>query len=115
MKNPALHRSQRATERFGDLVVTQLLTESQYQCLPLAVWQGLRRADQERQLLDLSGVVADAAAVASPARAVELLEQGRSVLWSQLVERRTDLTVLRQARPDLADRLAAARDGLDRG
>jgi hypothetical protein len=40
--------------------------------------------------------------------AVELLDQTRAVLWAQLLDTRTDLTALRQVRPDLADELGLA-------
>src|SRR5262249_16117715 len=46
-------------------------------------------------------------------RAVELLEQGRGVLWSQLLETHTDLDALRQADPELAARLDTVRAALD--
>jgi tetratricopeptide (TPR) repeat protein len=85
--------------------------------LPLLLWRGLTREDQERQLLNLVGLTSDAAAAAlangEDAHAVELLEQGRSLLWSQLLDLRTDLTTLRHARPDLADLLEEARAGLE--
>ncbi|KOX20623.1 hypothetical protein ADK67_29045 [Saccharothrix sp. NRRL B-16348] len=84
---------------------------------PVLAWHGLHRQDQERQLLDLVGVASDAAATAlaagRPERAVELLEQGRSVLWSQLLDLRTDFLALRSAHPDLARRLEELRDGLE--
>jgi hypothetical protein len=38
---------------------------------------------------------------------VELLEHGRSLWWSQVLDRRADLTGLRAAHPELADRLSA--------
>ncbi|MEU4761788.1 CHAT domain-containing protein [Actinosynnema sp. NPDC023794] len=84
---------------------------------PVLAWHGLHREDRERQLLDLVGVASDAAATAlaagRPERAVELLEQGRSVLWSQLLDLRTDFLALRGVRPDLARRLEELRDGLE--
>jgi tetratricopeptide (TPR) repeat protein len=84
---------------------------------PVLAWHGLHRQDQERHLLDLVGVASDAAATAlaagRPERAVELLEQGRSVLWSQLLDLRTDFLALRGVRPDLAQRLEELRDGLE--
>lgn len=46
--------------------------------------------------------------------ALELLEQGRSVLWSQSLQLRTDLTRLRLADADLAARLEEVRAALDR-
>jgi tetratricopeptide (TPR) repeat protein len=85
--------------------------------LPMLAWHGLHPHDQERQLIDLVGVASDAAATALAAgrteRAVELLEQGRSVLWSQVLDLRTDLLALRSVRPDLAQRLDELRSGLE--
>jgi tetratricopeptide (TPR) repeat protein len=86
--------------------------------LPLLAWRGVSRASRERLLADWGGLAADAAACAiaanQPNRAIELLEQGRGVLWSQLLEIRTDLDALRGTDPRLAAELAAARDDLDR-
>ncbi|MEV6350106.1 CHAT domain-containing protein [Actinoplanes sp. NPDC051851] len=84
---------------------------------PLLVWRGVSRAGRERLLADWGGLAVDAAACAiaagQPDRAVELLEQGRGVLWSQLLEDRTELDMLRGADPRLAARLDAVRDDLD--
>ncbi|MER5265456.1 CHAT domain-containing protein [Actinosynnema sp. NPDC002837] len=85
--------------------------------LPVFAWRGLHREDQQRQLLAMVGVASHAAATAlaagRPQRAVELLEQGRSVLWSQVLDLRTDFLALHDVRPDLARRLVELRDGLD--
>jgi tetratricopeptide (TPR) repeat protein len=86
--------------------------------LPLLVWRGVGRRSRERLLADWGGLAADAAACAiaadRPGLAVELLEQGRGVLWSQLLETRTDLDALREADPELAARLDTVRAALDR-
>ncbi len=80
---------------------------------------GLERADQEFRLGDVAGLASDAAAVCvqagMPDRAVELLEQGRGVLFAQVLDSRTDLTDLRDAYPELADRFAGLRDELQAG
>jgi hypothetical protein len=77
--------------------------------LPVVAWHGLDRATRQDRLAQWSGLVSDAAACAvlagRPELAVELLEQGRSVLWSQSLDLRTDLTRLRAEVPDLAGRL----------
>jgi CHAT domain-containing protein/tetratricopeptide (TPR) repeat protein len=84
--------------------------------LPLLAWRGLDRVTQEARLALRNGLTSEAAthaiAEGSPARAVELLEQGRSVLWAQAVQTRTDLSVLRAVAPELADRLDRARSAL---
>ncbi|GIH05341.1 hypothetical protein Rhe02_34080 [Rhizocola hellebori] len=84
--------------------------------LPLAAWHGLERRSQERQLTTWNPIITSAAAWAidldRPAEAVELLEQGRGVLWAHQLGRRVDLTALRAVRPDLADRLEESRTAL---
>lgn len=85
--------------------------------LPLVAWRGLARSDAERLLTRWPSVASDAAAcaiaVGQPERAVELLDHGRSVLWGQVLDTRTDLATLRAVHPDLAARLSAVRDQLD--
>ncbi|MEU4767545.1 CHAT domain-containing protein [Actinosynnema sp. NPDC023794] len=121
--SPALRRIQ-AASLWADVVAEHDVTsslagyEQAVALLPVLAWHGLHRHDQERQLVDLVGVASHAAATAlaagRPERAVELLEQGRSVLWSQLLDLRTDFVALRDARPDLARRLDELREGLER-
>jgi tetratricopeptide (TPR) repeat protein len=86
--------------------------------LPLLAWRGLARSLREKHLADVGGLVADAAGWAIEAgnleNALELLEQGRSVLWSQSLQLRTDLTLLRLADAGLAARLEEVRAALDR-
>jgi len=85
--------------------------------LPLLAWRGLDRGSQELLLAGRPGIASDAAACAvaagHPERAVELLEHGRAVLWSQLLQLRGELDDLRQSEPAIADRLAAIRAALD--
>ncbi len=85
--------------------------------LPLVVWRGLDRFTQEDHLAELAGLASDAAAAAiaagQPRRAVELLEQGRQVLWTQALHLRSDLTQLQEKAPELASRLDMARSQLD--
>ncbi|MER6107149.1 CHAT domain-containing protein [Streptomyces hirsutus] len=85
--------------------------------LPVLAWHGLGRGDRERLLARTRGLAADAAAAAvaagRPDRALELLEQGRGVIWSQLLDVRSDLTALREAAPDLAAELDRVRHELD--
>ncbi|MGW7410150.1 CHAT domain-containing protein [Streptomyces sp. NPDC054833] len=85
--------------------------------LPLLAWRGLERSDQERRLADLAHLATDAAATAvdlgDADRALALLEQGRTVLWAQLLDLRTDVTLLREHHPVLAARLDTVRTALD--
>ncbi|GHB91540.1 hypothetical protein GCM10010306_103370 [Streptomyces umbrinus] len=73
-------------------------------------WRGLDRPDRERALAECSGVAAEAVAVALSCRDAEagirLAEQGRAVLWSQLLDGRTGFAELRERAPELVDRLA---------
>ena len=85
--------------------------------LPFLAWRGSGQAGRSEALADWAGLASDAAACAIASgqnhRAVELLEQGRAVLWSQLLETRTDLDSLRRDHPPLAAELDRVRSGLD--
>jgi hypothetical protein len=85
--------------------------------LPAVAWHGLDLATREEQLAQWAGLAADAAACAvldaRPELAVELLEQGRSVLWAQALNLRSDLTRLTEIAPGLAGRLDSIRVILD--
>ena len=85
--------------------------------LAVVAWRGVGRTSREQMLHEMSGLGADAAACAvaagEPRRAVELVEQGRAVLWSQLLEVRTDLAALRDAAPELAAQMQEVRGALD--
>ncbi|WP_157736829.1 CHAT domain-containing protein [Actinoalloteichus hoggarensis] len=80
--------------------------------LPQVAWHGIERGARERRLRIWEGLATEAAAAALSAgdadRAVELLEQGRSVLWSQTLQTRDDFSVLQERDPVLHDRLRAA-------
>ncbi|WP_158633288.1 CHAT domain-containing protein [Amycolatopsis sp. WAC 04182] len=90
-----------ATEAFGVAVAL----------LPNVAWHGIERDARERRLTMWEGLARVAAAAAleagDPGRAVELLEQGRSVLWSQALQTRDDLSMLRERDRALHDRLRA--------
>ena len=85
--------------------------------LPLLAWRGLDRATQEYQLGVWGSLATDAAAWAitagHPEHAIELLEAGRTILWSQLLQTRDETEDLRATHPDLAERLDRARARLD--
>ncbi|GAA0402281.1 CHAT domain-containing protein [Acrocarpospora corrugata] len=103
--------------RSGDLRAASGHFEKAMELLPEVVWRGLSQATRERQLSSWNGLATDAAACAIAhgdlQRALELLEQGRSVLWSQQLDIRTDLTALKAKAPDLAARLQRLHAGLD--
>ncbi|WP_143674059.1 hypothetical protein [Streptomyces caniscabiei] len=84
--------------------------------LPLLAWRGTSRATQENSLAQHLGLASRAASCAITAgqlaRSVELLEHGRSVLWSQYFETRADFNELSRVAPDLADALDRVRNAL---
>jgi hypothetical protein len=86
--------------------------------LPLVAWPGLGQRAKLEYLARLAGIAGDAAACAITAghleRAVELLDNGRSILWSQALGLRGDLDDLRAAHPALASQLDGLRAVLDR-
>ncbi|MFJ5281324.1 hypothetical protein [Streptomyces parvulus] len=85
--------------------------------MPLVAWVGAPRAVRET-VLEQESVLAPMTALAAieagrPDDAVEFLELGRGVLWSQSVDLRTDLAEIEEADPELAARIAAVREALD--
>ncbi|MFF5225065.1 CHAT domain-containing protein [Dactylosporangium sp. NPDC000521] len=85
--------------------------------LPLLAWWGKGRAANEDVLGTMEGLAGEAAAAAvncdRPDDAVRLLEQGRTVLWSQLLDTRTDLDAVWTAAPELAREMVDIRAVLD--
>ncbi|UXY25984.1 CHAT domain-containing tetratricopeptide repeat protein [Streptomyces sp. HUAS TT20] len=91
--------------------------------LPEVAPRQLARGDQQYALGGFAGLAGDAAALvlANPrgteqdcaARALRLLEAGRAVLLSQVLDTRSDLTDLHEQHPELAARFVVLRDRLD--
>ena len=85
-------------------------------CVPLVAWHGLGRRDRERHLTRIGPLTQEAAAAAldadRPERAVELLEHGRAILWSQSLDTDPDLDAVRRTAPELAERLDQVRTRL---
>lgn len=85
--------------------------------LPVLGWRSLPFADRARPLRDHPDLAGDAAAASisagQPDKALELLELGRAVIWSQVLEMRADIDQLGEADSDLAKQLAAIRTQLD--
>lgn len=102
----------------GDLMAAAEPATAQVDLLPVVAWRGLDRTGRERRLAGLGETTTTAAALAieldRPEQAVELLEQGRSVLWTQAIQTRSDLSALHTAAPDLAAELDRTRTELDR-
>lgn len=97
-----------ALDAFSDGIT--LLTE--------AAWHGLGRLDQTQVLTEFSGMASDAAACAverhDPVRAMELLEQGRAVLFGRVLDSRTEDSLLEQRHPRLAAELHRTYAELER-
>ncbi|MBT2422853.1 CHAT domain-containing protein [Streptomyces sp. ISL-22] len=109
----------RAGVELGDLA---LATDGYHRALlllPELAWHGLPRTARERHLTDWSGIASTAAAchilAGAPERALELLEQGRTVVHNQLLRTRSDLSRLAERAPALADRMRRVRERLDTG
>jgi hypothetical protein len=85
-----------------------ILTEA-VRLLPAVAWRGMDRGSRETQLADLSGLGCDAAAsliaVGDGRGAVEAVEQGRSVLWADMLQLRRGDEALWQSHPEQATRL----------
>jgi hypothetical protein len=77
--------------------------------LPELAWLGLSISDRHYHLLKTGKVVRNAAAAAIASgqveKAVEWLEQGRSVIWGQFLDLRSPVDVLSNRHPDLANQL----------
>ncbi|MFE1437452.1 CHAT domain-containing protein [Streptomyces sp. NPDC058739] len=87
--------------------------------LPRLADRGIPRASRLAQIAQLPLLAGDAAAAAIAAGdlpgAVRLLEQGRSVIWSQLMQTRTDRGALRAEHPSLASEFDAICADLEGG
>jgi tetratricopeptide (TPR) repeat protein len=85
--------------------------------LDLVAWAGLGRDDQERLLTQFPALATTAAACAlelgDPDGAVEILEQGRGVLYAQALSRWAGTDEVRAHASGLAERLGAAHDLLE--
>ncbi|PVF92651.1 hypothetical protein CPB86DRAFT_801841 [Serendipita vermifera] len=87
--------------------------------MPLVAWLGLPIADRHQHLANIGGITRGAAAAAISAeqyeKALDWLEQGRSIVWTQILQLRTPVDELRTINPDLANRLLQVAQLLDRG
>ncbi|MFD5291613.1 CHAT domain-containing protein [Streptomyces rochei] len=85
--------------------------------LPTIAWHGMRTDVRSDSLRGWSGLASEAAGAAiaagRPATAVEMLEQSRSVIWSQTLRLRSDPGDLARSHPALAERLTRLRTRLD--
>lgn len=87
--------------------------------LPTIAWVGASRTTREHSLRAMQGLASAAAAAAlsagKPELAVTLLEQGRSVLWTQALGLRDDFGTLATVDRDLAEQLRGLAAELDTG
>jgi tetratricopeptide (TPR) repeat protein len=98
----------------GDVAAAARILTDVARELPVVAWRGARRGSRESALQMFTQVGTHAAAChlaaagagpESAANAVEVLEQGRALLWADMLElRRTD-TELGESQPELAVRL----------
>ena len=105
------------TDDRDDVVYGAAARSAAVRLLPLLAWHGLDRRGQEWLLVGHRELARDAAArsfaAGQVAAAVELLEVGRSVLWTQRLESHSDFERLARYSDNLAFRLAAVRAQLD--
>ncbi|KAJ6548930.1 hypothetical protein B0H19DRAFT_1074726 [Mycena capillaripes] len=77
--------------------------------LPEVAWLGLPINGRQHQIMEADAVARDAAVAAisadQPKKAVEWLEQSRTIIWGQLLNLRTPIDVLKQKYPDLGNEL----------
>ena len=103
--------------RAGDAAAAAGAYADALELLDLVTWRGLARDDQERMLADFRGLGPAAAAAAIEAgdadRALSLLEQGRGVLLSQVLELRAGHQQLRDVEPGLAAELDEVHDAME--
>jgi tetratricopeptide (TPR) repeat protein len=101
----------------GDSAAQLPLFRKALTLLSVLAWHGTPRVEQQRALSPWSGLASAAAAAAldidSADLAVELLEQGRAVLWSQLLDSQADLGEISRVAPELAKRMQVVRTELD--
>jgi tetratricopeptide (TPR) repeat protein len=87
--------------------------------IPHVAWLGLPMAHRHEHLVEIGGITRNAAAVAISLgvydKALEWLEQGRSIVWTQILQLRTSVDDLRNVHPDLAKRLVEVSQLLDQG
>ncbi|KAF7342987.1 CHAT domain-containing protein [Mycena venus] len=86
--------------------------------LPRVAWLGLPLPDRHRELIRAGDLMNAAAAIcierADYVKAVEWLEQGRSIVWGQLLQMRSPVDELRNADSDLAKHLASRFEQITR-
>ncbi|MEU5102660.1 MULTISPECIES: CHAT domain-containing protein [unclassified Streptomyces] len=107
----------RAAVALGDYVLAAEGYGRAVLLLPQLAWHGLSGRARENHLTEWSGLASAAAAccilAGEPERAVEILEQGRTIIQNQSLHTRGDLTDLEKKAPTLAADLMRVRQLLD--
>ncbi|KAG8825810.1 hypothetical protein FRC17_008519 [Serendipita sp. 399] len=87
--------------------------------VPLVAWLGLSITNRHQHLIRMGNIARDAAATAISLqhfdKAVEWLEQGRSIVWTQILQLRTPVDQLHDVEPKLANELLRVSRLLDSG
>jgi tetratricopeptide (TPR) repeat protein len=94
-----------------------------YECavdlIPLVAWLGLPIVDRHQHLARIGGITREAVAAAISVeqhdKALEWLEQGRSIVWTQILHLRKPVDSLHKANPGLANRLVQISQLLEQG
>jgi tetratricopeptide (TPR) repeat protein len=115
----AAHAWADAAHDLGDLEQSVEGFQVAVELLPQMAWHGLTQRTRERHLAQVGGLAPTAAAAATLVQrneeAVELLEAGRSVLWTQALSFSADLTSLSTKAPTLEKRLRELSRELSQG
>ncbi|TDL18822.1 TPR-like protein [Rickenella mellea] len=86
--------------------------------LPRVAWVGLSIDSRHHELLAANSLACDAAAAAisenDPQLALAWLEQGRSIVWGQILQLRTPVDELRLHHPKLAENLTQISEQLEK-
>jgi tetratricopeptide (TPR) repeat protein len=103
---------------FDDWGSAAQILEGAVSLLPVLSPRALQDTDKQHTLADFAGLASTAAAAALNAgkgayEALKLLESGRGVIASTLMDMRGDLSDLRDQHSDLADEFTLLRDKLD--
>jgi tetratricopeptide (TPR) repeat protein len=100
-----------------DLIEAVRACKVMFSLVPQVVWLGRSVSERYAEVGRLADMVNDAVSIAISAGelqlGVEWLEEGRSIVWSQLLQLRTPLDELRLIEPGLADRLEQLSQTLD--
>jgi hypothetical protein len=93
--------------------------ECALEIIPLIAWLGLPISDRHQHLVQIGETARNAAAAAISLdqydKAIEWLEQGRSIVWTQILQLRTPVDRLREVNPELAERLLQVSQLIDHG